>query len=662
MAQIGTGSSDLLKSQLLTMSMFSGSNGNGNVNGNGNTNTGNNGMLMAIYGIIMMTLLENIVKAIPIVYAKIEKIVKDYIKNKTEKSLDNFINTSITKTVKSKISFERSYTSDSSVSDIADSILDYACKKDNALALKFRNNFFISNKEEFSLSNNISFKLENIKRGEKGEIELITFNVFSYDLGLSELREWIQEITVRFQEEKRNELGTSRFFFDEIPINVPKEMDGGYRLEMAPKNLSFTLSKFETTKSLSNLYGNHVQVVKSRVNHFLHNPDWFKKNGVPYTLGILLYGKPGCGKTSLIKAIAKDTKRHIINLQLRETTTKSQLKQLFYSNIININENGTNKTYYIPTDERIYVIEDIDCLTDIVLSRELINSNKCIENVSNTGSCNSSSNSGNDYTNRNFTNSITSNSIDNSNNSSDSNSSSIEEIYKNLEAEKEGESSLDEMYTIDDPNKSNSQLDALFEPLRPQEVSSNIPSQVKSTNENNKSNYRIHENLYKMNESHTISGNGINYVNEFHGNESNVYDNGNRSNGSSNRSSNKGKKKDNEIDISGEKINLSFLLNILDGVLETPGRILIMTSNYPERLDSALTRPGRVDLKIEFTSCDKEMVNEMFHAFYDLPQNTYNFDFINNDLLRPCELQEILNEHYNSADKAYSKVESFFKV
>ena len=33
---------------------------------------------------------------------------------------------------------------------------------------------------------------------------------------------------------------------------------------------------------------------------------------------------------------------------------------------------------------------------------------------------------------------------------------------------------------------------------------------------------------------------------------------------------------------------ISFIiLNILDGILETPGRILIMTSNYPEKLDKA---------------------------------------------------------------------------
>lgn len=40
------------------------------------------------------------------------------------------------------------------------------------------------------------------------------------------------------------------------------------------------------------------------------------------------------------------------------------------------------------------------------------------------------------------------------------------------------------------------------------------------------------------------------------------------------------------------------LLNVLDGVVETPGRIVIMTTNHPETLDPALIRPGRIDKRI----------------------------------------------------------------
>ena len=40
------------------------------------------------------------------------------------------------------------------------------------------------------------------------------------------------------------------------------------------------------------------------------------------------------------------------------------------------------------------------------------------------------------------------------------------------------------------------------------------------------------------------------------------------------------------------------LLNVLDGIVDTPGRIVIMTTNLPEALDAALIRPGRIDKKI----------------------------------------------------------------
>ena len=36
------------------------------------------------------------------------------------------------------------------------------------------------------------------------------------------------------------------------------------------------------------------------------------------------------------------------------------------------------------------------------------------------------------------------------------------------------------------------------------------------------------------------------------------------------------------------------LLNVLDGIVDTPGRIVIMTTNLPEALDAALIRPGRI--------------------------------------------------------------------
>jgi len=66
-----------------------------------------------------------------------------------------------------------------------------------------------------------------------------------------------------------------------------------------------------------------------------------------------------------------------------------------------------------------------------------------------------------------------------------------------------------------------------------------------------------------------------------------------------------------------EPIDLSFLLNLLDGTLESSGRILAISSNFPERIDRALIRPGRIDMIIHFKKCNTEILNEMLLSFYD---------------------------------------------
>ncbi|KAG8341724.1 hypothetical protein TRVL_07450 [Trypanosoma vivax] len=47
-----------------------------------------------------------------------------------------------------------------------------------------------------------------------------------------------------------------------------------------------------------------------------------------------------------------------------------------------------------------------------------------------------------------------------------------------------------------------------------------------------------------------------------------------------------------------DKLNLSGLLNVLDGAVDTPGRIVVMITNNPELLDPALVRPGRFSTRL----------------------------------------------------------------
>ncbi|CAG0925287.1 unnamed protein product, partial [Notodromas monacha] len=64
------------------------------------------------------------------------------------------------------------------------------------------------------------------------------------------------------------------------------------------------------------------------------------------------------------------------------------------------------------------------------------------------------------------------------------------------------------------------------------------------------------------------------------------------------------------------RLTLSGLLNALDGVASSEGRLLFMTTNYKERLDAALIRPGRVDVQEFVGYCSPEQAAAMFNNFY----------------------------------------------
>ncbi|OJD26847.1 hypothetical protein ACJ73_01768 [Blastomyces percursus] len=63
-------------------------------------------------------------------------------------------------------------------------------------------------------------------------------------------------------------------------------------------------------------------------------------------------------------------------------------------------------------------------------------------------------------------------------------------------------------------------------------------------------------------------------------------------------------------------LSRSALLNVIDGAAAREGHLLIMTTHHPEKLDPALTRPGRIDKVIKFTHADRAMIQELFYSIY----------------------------------------------
>lgn len=372
-----------------------------------------------------------------------------------------------------------------------DAVLEYLCNLDAAKHINMDTHSYVRNTEDIELTPQLKARVRG-GGGDKGQIEIL---LYSGTMKLSAIRAWIDDIHEQYCYEKANKLGTRTYYFDEVPMEPMKQMDptagagtaggtgggsssgGAYRWETANKTLQFRMNEFRTSKSFTNVCGGHVAELKERLNLFMNNPDWYAERGIPYSLGILLHGIPGAGKTSTIKAVAKDTGRHIFNLSLRPFTTQKQLTNLFFNETVVVAlDDGTKQTYKIPLNKRVYVIEDIDCLTDVVLDRD----------------------------------------------------------------------------------------------LRPPEVKN------------------------------------------------------------------------------GEAVTLSFLLNLLDGVLETPGRILVITSNYPERLDRALIRPGRIDVRIEFNHASRDFIQEMLHRFYEVRVGLEELPTSIEGVFTPAEVMECFCMHFKN--------------
>jgi AAA+ superfamily predicted ATPase len=103
------------------------------------------------------------------------------------------------------------------------------------------------------------------------------------------------------------------------------------------------------------LKNNLITEVKQELLSFTNSEEWYRDRGIPYTWGYLFYGDPGTGKTSMINGISNFTKRHIHYLMLNNVKSDNDLLDLLKD---------------IKYKDSILVLEDIDCMTSIVETRE----------------------------------------------------------------------------------------------------------------------------------------------------------------------------------------------------------------------------------------------------------------------------------------------------
>ena len=506
--QTGNGMMDMLKAQMMTMTMVSSM--------NGHEKTGN--FFNVIYIFLATGVIDFLCKS---VFPGVSNIVTKYYREQlnANKLMSEIITSDGKKSKTASITILVNIADHENM--FGQAILDYITNNENTKHISFKKQNFVLNQsdiieiyEEYFVKLNENKMVDHTDKPGNEGIEQ-TIELFSYTKSMQELRAFLNKITHEFKIKIENKLGDKMYYFNQHPMNAPITANGVKDYTRLPNNSVFTMKVFQTNRKFTNLFGPEISVVRKRVEFFTKNRKWYDTKGIPYTLGLLLSGQAGAGKTSSIKCLANETKRHIININLNNDITKTQLENLFFNELIMVLNvsTGQSEKYYIPLDQRIYVLEDIDAQSDLVMERSA--------------------------------------------------------------------------------------------KVKPVDECPDVPVSIK-TNPNKP---------------------------DTHSN--------------------------NDSWMQAEKIDLSFLLNLLDGVLEIPGRIVIMTSNFPEKLDHALIRPGRIDVIANFTKCSHQTMIEMMEFFYDIDltheekeaiSRTYEF------VISPAEMSKVMFENFGNHAGAIQKL------
>ena len=288
-----------------------------------------------------------------------------------------------------------------------------------------------------------------------------------------------------------------------------------------------------STKNMrTNCFFTDVDKIIKRIDFFVNNKEWYQARGIPYQLGFLFFGPPGCGKTSTIKAIAQLLERHIVNINDIEKIKKvTDLKNIFYGDYIN--------GQYIPTNKRIYVIDEFDKILDSISVKK----------------------------------------INNANASANAAAASAMAAFNMQILGLGGVGGVDDDIVL---------------------------SKVIAVDSDTSSN------------EGGGSGSGGGGSGGGGGDEGGKRKRKGSGDGGPNANAN------GNLNLAGAanmKPKYSFndadMLTIMDGLVETSGRIIICTANDPSKISETFKRPGRLDEHIEFTKCTQRMMIQLLELFYD---------------------------------------------
>jgi DNA replication protein DnaC len=106
-----------------------------------------------------------------------------------------------------------------------------------------------------------------------------------------------------------------------------------------------------------------------------------------------------------------------------------------------------------------------------------------------------------------------------------------------------------------------------------------------------------------------------------------------------------------KVPVDEEPITLDDILNLWDGIRETPGRIMAISSNHYYDLDPALIRPGRIDITLELSYASHQIIKDIYTHLFEEELDEDRVNKINDNFYSPAEIINIYMNSDNNKDK-----------